>query len=208
MINPENIIIFDAEIIRAIAIKPEQREQYDEQGIEYVTSWDAHDQMGIACLCAPTMAQCLSANSGAELYREAIFFTEQTIGNAEYYFNQFALLVSYNGLSFDVPLLRANGCFLDDARHYDLCDTFKRASGKRASMDNLAGANDLPRKTGHGANAPVMWQRGQRREVVEYCFSDCIVLAHLFARVLETGQLQNPHTGAMVKIEGPGKGLF
>ena len=210
--KPERILVFDAEIFRAIATKPDERERYDEMGIQYVTDWNAFSEMGIACLCAPTLAECLNAKDGAALYREAMFFTGQTIGNIEYYFNQFDFFVSYNGVSFDWKLLNANGCYPDPEKHYDLANEVKRLTRKLRppKMDDLAGANNLPRKTGSGAMAPVMWQQGKQREVIEYCFSDCIVLAHLFQRVLERGSLQNPYTGQLIQLPSPlqGRRLF
>ena len=201
---PPSILIYDTEIQRAVITKPEEQEQAREIGIQFVASWGDFAGMGVACLCAPTLSDCLKAESGEMLYKESMHFTESHLGNVEWYFEQFAYHVSFNGEGFDAPLLKANGVFLNPKKSYDILSHWRYATGKRIKMDDLAKANGLTGKSGSGADAPLLFQRRQMVELLTYCYEDCRQTGLLFAKILRDGFLLNPD-GRKVKLPQPGQ---
>ncbi|MGI9306115.1 MAG: hypothetical protein ACR2P5_02300 [Gammaproteobacteria bacterium] len=123
------------------------------------------------------------------------------------------LIVSFNGISFDGPLMRgivrreaaADGSLnpLERGNREHICDSFKalmagsydilaeiwRADPDSKFVKGLNGldailkANDLPPKTGDGALAPKLWQEGKRDEVIQYCKDDVERTRQLFELV-------------------------
>lgn len=106
------------------------------------------------------------------------------------------MIISFNGKSFDSALMweclgrrlstRTTGEEVFRAlalqwqklwvNSYDILAEVWRVTGrdyaKGNSLDALCAANGLQRKTGHGAHAPKLWQRGRIAEVLNYCRND------------------------------------
>lgn len=205
--NPDRIIIYDLELSTPILTDPAEQEQCN---IPFASGWNRYDEMKVACLCAPTLAECRQY-SARELFDGdldryfwgAMHWTEELLHLVENVFSQADLLVSYNGLSFDNNVLIANGAYVNGAKCYDILAEWKRITGKRVGLDALARANGIEGKSGSGASAPFRWSAGERRDVVEYCFDDCRVTARLFEFVLAQKPLINPHGGTSVLLPMP-----
>jgi hypothetical protein len=120
------------------------------------------------------------------------------------------LLVSFNGIAFDFPLMR--GLLRREADCWAvcgdvgrgealtrLCDTFKdqcatsydilaelwRVAGRFGSkglntLDALCAANGIPRKEMTGVMAPRLWKAGRCAEVIEYNYGDVLRTKRLF----------------------------
>lgn len=111
------------------------------------------------------------------------------------------------GVSFDFPLFRA--LLRQEAEQLGvpelavLCDQFKalcatgydilqavwQVAGRSYerglnSLDALCLANGLGQKTGHGAEAPRLWQQGRYAEVINYCQQDIVLTKALFELIL------------------------
>lgn len=183
-----------------------------------VFSWDDHHLMTPSVLCAPTYDECAKAATGAELYEaaNARYFTmtpfDRSFGmeQAQSWLDEHDLLVSFNGLGFDNKVLRAHGVHVPTFNCYDILQKWKQVTGKRISLDALAQVNLGKGKSGNGGDAPILWLQGKKREVIEYCFQDCLVTAHLFRLIEGRGWLFD---GAQRKVELPKpecgqKGLF
>ena len=107
-------------------------------------------------------------------------------------------------MSFDDNLCRANGIQIQTT--YDLLSEVRIASGQpphyvkgktRAgySLERLAQENLGYGKSGQGALAPLLWQRGNYGAVADYCLGDIHITRVLFNRRL---RLIDPNSGAVL----------
>ena len=161
-----------------------------EPGIEYADGWQDYLGMGIACACAlddrglPLIA--LGENLGPQSEWRSQLAAAQ-------------LIVGFN-LEFDANLLAAHGAPLPpDVPRYDLqravwrgmglSEKYDPATHGGTSLGALAEENLGIGKSGHGGDAPVRWQRGERGPVIGYCLRDCWLLRKLTRRVVITGGL-------------------
>lgn len=123
------------------------------------------------------------------------------------------LLVSFNGIAFDFPLMRAlirsEAETLADGeerrRRQALCDQFKaqvadscdllrlvwdaggRGTPGTSTLAALCAANGLGAKTGDSALVPGLWQAGRVAEVVNHCQHDLLLTAALLTHLGQTG---------------------
>jgi hypothetical protein len=133
------------------------------------------------------------------------------------------LLVTYNGLNFDGPLLRAvlrSRCAPDTPEHavlMGLCNAFKalclggydllqaiwervprEARGRgRHTLDAMSQANGYGTKPLTGVEAPRLWAQGRIAEVLDYCAGDVTKTRQLFEQVQQTGMLQTSDGGVL-----------
>ena len=191
-------LIYDCEIVRAIPKKGEPRID----GIEYCEGWRDFANMGISVICAYDYAD-------AE-YR--VFCRDN--------WAQFAALaperniVSFNGRAFDDRLCEASGLAI--ATHYDiLVETWAAAGlGPEFSfrthagygLDALGRANHIGGKSGHGALAPVQWQRGEIGAVIDYCLRDVMITKRLLDEIIGTRKLTSPVEARVLHLRSPMEG--
>lgn len=175
------VLVYDCEIVNAIPGKGPR-----ESGIEYCEGWRDFDNMGISCVgawCSKHGPRVFLQDNSAELQRA---------------FDEADVLVSFNGLAFDNPLLAANGISIGNPeRCYDLLAEIWRADGLAPEyqggshagygLDACALANFGRGKTGNGALAPVLWQRGNRGAVIDYCLRD-VELTRLLFTLADSGE--------------------
>ena len=67
-------------------------------------------------------------------------------------------------------------------------------------LDALCKANGLGGKSGNGALAPVMFQRGDIGGLIDYCLADVALTLKLYRLVAWTGGLRNPVTGEFLPV--------
>lgn len=195
------ILIFDAEISTPIVTEAKLQEECN---VPFARGFDDFENMRISVLCAFPLSLCLELRDADKLYEQGTWFHPETLGNAEYYFSQFDHHVGFNSISFDVPLLRANGVMIEAAKQYDILVEYKRATGKRCKMADLAAANlDGLNKSGHGSSAPYDWIAGRKEEVTRYCAQDVLVTALLLEKILTQGFLRSPYGNAVVPFAKP-----
>ncbi len=121
-------------------------------------------------------------------------------------------IVTWNGLAFDFPVLRANLAFAVSDREYarlvyhshiDLLFEFYMRTGYRISLAQVLGRER--KMTGiNGAMAPVLWEEGRREDVLEYCRQDARVVVAL-ACDLQAGEMLHYRRGEekyVVSLEG------
>ncbi len=104
-------------------------------------------------------------------------------------FDAAEVIVAYNGLSFDLPVLRKHyGADKVAKRRYlehrmKLFDPMLRISAATDTpffkLSRLLESNHLPSKTGDGLQAITLWESGKRKELEEYCMNDVRALAQL-----------------------------
>ena len=100
-------------------------------------------------------------------------------------FDDAELIVSYNGLDFDHPVLwKHSDKRRAEAHLLKAHDAFSRLRANTQmwyKLDNLLRANGLATKTANGLEAIRMWNEGERERLREYCESDTRQLARLLA---------------------------
>ena len=107
-----------------------------------------------------------------------------------------ALVVSYNGISFDVPLL--SGVLerpLEIRRHCDLLALVQRSSGGKWKLDEMARANLPGGKSGWGGHAPQLYRDGRLADLATYCERDVAITRDLFFLATARGYLRSPSGG-------------
>lgn len=192
------ILVYDCEILKAIP----QRNQDRLDGIEYCEGWRDFENMGISCVGAIEMEAGRLARSRMFLADNKVEL-QQAIDDAD-------VLVSFNGLSFDNPLLRARGIEIDDAKCYDVLVEIWAASGLGPkfspqthggfSLGKVAVANNFHDKTGNGALAPVDWQRGKYGATIDYCLNDVYLTAEIFNLAWTGKAVICPKTGSYLGL--------
>lgn len=100
-------------------------------------------------------------------------------------FDRAEVIVGYNVLSFDFPLIRR--FYAQDHRRYyrhrcktlDVMQRVRDLTGTFCKLDVLLDLNSLPPKSGKGADAINLWNQGRRFELEEYCNMDVVLTARL-----------------------------
>lgn len=191
-------IVFDCEVVKAI---PSNREPVI-NGIEYCGGWHDHAGMGISVIGA------YDYETGA-----CRVFLEDNFAAFKELVDSATVVCGFNNGGFDDKLVKAVlGWEIPAEKSYDLLSEVwvahglgRRYAGSEYSgfgLQDCAKANGLPGKTGRGDLAPVLWQRGQRGQVVDYCLNDCFLEKKLIDRVLN-GDFVSPKTNRVVNVVSP-----
>ena len=186
-------IVYDIEIVKAIQGGKEERLE----GIEYCGGWRDHENMGISVICAYDYVTERSRVFMADNFGEFAALMEER-----------EFLVGFNNIGFDNKTIRAAlGVNINrdiDAWSYDILAEMWRAAGLDPTrfapathggygLDPTAAINlNGAKKTGHGAMAPVQWQRGEVGAVVDYCLEDVRLTKDLFDQVVTHAILISP----------------
>jgi len=183
-----NIVIYDCEIKRGIPARGEEKIP----GIEYCRGWGDHAEMGVSV-------------TGVYEYEHDSYrvFCDDNVDEMLELFARADLLVGFNSIRFDDKLLGATfEDFIDiTTPRYDLLVEIMRAAGTESfrgfGLDAMCEANFGERKSGHGAMAPVDWQRGNIGSVIDYCLNDVRMTKLLMDAVLSRRALVNPKGGVL-----------
>jgi hypothetical protein len=184
-----NILIYDCEIVNMI---PQKRE-LPVPGIRYCNGWTDFKGMGISVIgvykswTAERLAFVPDVGGQLQAFQASVSAADVIIG--------------FNNHSFDDPLVRAHGISFEDACSVDLRVECLKATGvpmsearylKGFSLPALAGVNFGMGKTEEGALAPILWQRGERQRVIDYCLNDIEMTRRLVMKALDEGWLYDP----------------
>jgi hypothetical protein len=181
-----NAIVYDVEIARGI---PDGREAPD-PALEYCAGWHDHAHMGIAVVCAYDLVE-----------EQPRIFLEDNLAAFAALAGAREHVIGFNSQMFDDRVLEAHGIRVRTT--YDVLQELRavvrnpRAPGRK--LDDICRVNLGSQKSGSGALAPVLWQRGQRGAVVDYCMRD-VMLTVALVRKLPT--LIDPVTGHRVTLRG------
>jgi len=187
-----SFLVYDLEIVKGIIKKGEEKLE----DIEYCKGWHDHEGMGVSVIGAYDSVQ--------DTFR---VFCADNFGEFEDLMNDRGVLVSFNGVGFDNKVLTANEINVPEDKCYDILreiwiccgynpDKFYWKTHGGFGLDAMAEANYLGGKTGHGALAPVDWQRGNIGAVIDYCLQDVRLTRDLF-RLLHVKELISPKGGIM-----------
>ena len=176
-LSGKNILVFDAEIKNTI----------DGKNVK----WTDFDKMGVSVACAFD-------------YRDMRFrvFMDDNLDQLVNRLNEpKTLIVFFNGVHFDIPLIRATpnkkGVILkpdSELNYYDMllvsreaCNTGKFEKGFK--LDDHLKALNLSTKTGWGGDAPRLYQEGKLGELIDYAINDVKVETQLFNHICKHGKL-------------------
>jgi len=184
-------LIYDIEIVKAIPNKDGSKLA----GIEYCAGWQDHANMGVATLCAYDYKD--------DRYR--VFCKDNLADFIELAKDR--MPVGFNNIAFDSKVLNAVTPF-DETGQYDLLveiwaacglgPTFNFKTHGGFGLDIMCETNFGTKKTGHGALAPVDWQRGNIGAVIDYCLNDIKLTKQLFDEVLAGRDIKNPKGGTLM----------
>lgn len=195
------MLIYDCEIIKAIP----NRDGSVATGYEYCEGWHDHKNMGVSVVGCYDYAE--------DRYR--VFCKDNFIE----FFELFAstdLAVGFNNIAFDDLLLLKSEILLEENNtpRYDLLRETWIAVGVGPEwkgpkthggygLDAICEATLGEKKSGHGASAPLQWQRGEIGAVIDYCLMDVRLTKKLFDLVLAGKSIVDPKTGDGIVLRNP-----
>jgi hypothetical protein len=181
-------VIYDIEIAKAIRGKNEA----PIPGIEYCAGWQDHANMGISSIAA--------WDSSTDRFR---VFLEDNLPGFATLIADADQIVTFNGISFDNAVCRAHSIEVPVDRDYDILVEFWQAAGLGPkfsypshigfSLDAVCEANLGEKKSGNGALAPVLYQRDQIGELVDYNLNDVCLTKKIFDLIIrDNGVMKDP----------------
>ena len=190
----KKILIYDCEIIKAIR----DPKKVDLAHIEYCNGWDDYENMGISVIGVNVIDKNDSFDliSNHNIAKDNISEFQMGLNGAE-------VLIGCNNQSFDDKLLKANGFVIPETIvNYDLLAEIWEGAGLGREfvypthagfgLDAICKANGLGEKSGDGANAAILWQKGKHQEVIDYCENDIKLTRKLFDLIQEKGEIKDP----------------
>jgi hypothetical protein len=195
-------LIYDCEIKRCIPDKG----AIHSGSIEYCEGWSDYAGMGISVLCALE----ITADRIGESARQYTIVDEnwqlfgELVASADF-------IVGFNNHNFDNKLVQAHGVEIPRSKSYDIYVEIIDAAGlsnapfsyrKGYKLDDVARANNIPGKDGHGIMAPILYQTGKLDELHAYCMHDVEMTAEVYNKILD-GDLLCPKSGRVLKVKTP-----
>lgn len=188
------LVVYDCETKNAIP----SRHETPLDGIKYCAGWTDHAGMGVAVICAYVWGE------GYRVFLDDNFDEWRALVERDD-----TVFAGFNNHSFDDKLVGAAlGTHIPAARSYDLLEEVRVARGMArlgvggVSQHELLRANFLEGKRGSGAFAPILWQKGKRGQVIDYCLQDVIGLKKLIELVY-ADRVRDPETQRILHINKP-----
>lgn len=189
------MLIYDVEIARAVQNKDEARLP----GVDYCDGWHDFAGMGVACVCAYDLNE----------QRCRVFMQDNLLAFGELARSHDRVL-GFNSIAFDDNVMRAAGVEWPQEKSADLARLIWKAAGvpegehpRGLSLDALCKANGLGGKSGNGAMAPVMYQRGDLGGLIDYCLADVALTLKLYRVAAWSGGVRDPRTGEHLPVAVP-----
>ncbi len=104
-------------------------------------------------------------------------FTEEEFDKMWPFFQKAELLVTFNGMYFDIPLLnkyyiKAGLGDLTKIKHLDIFKEIKQTNGRWLKLDKIAQGTFGISKIGSGLDAIIWWRNGEIEKIRKYCIED------------------------------------
>lgn len=186
MTQPD-ILTFDIEIRNKV---PDKNEPPNPQ-FRYCQGWKDHAGMGISFLGA----HC-------SWTRRVTFFDESNILDFMGLVAKADIITGYNIVGFDIGVLKATlerlghdtetgmkGKIYDPLG--DIRQTLRTQFPKGWTLDNVVKSTLGAEKSGDGAMAPELWQKGRYAELINYLYQDVFLEASLFQHIWKNGFVKN-----------------
>ena len=192
-----NLIIYDCEIKKAIQGRNEERIP----DVEYCDGWRDFTGMGISVIAAYDVNR-----QQTRVFCDDNFWEFKALVD-----NQENRLLGFNNWKFDDELVKTIGVELPKERSLDLLrkiwqanrldpDNFNPRTHGGYGLDACAQINLGIGKSGSGAFAPVLWQRGRIGQVIDYCIRDVMLTYQLYIRAKQ-GIFTDPKTGRVIDLK-------
>lgn len=189
------MFIFDIEIKHGIAPNNPAERKAD---VIYCDGWTDYAAMGVACI-------------GVWDYTtdSARVFGEHELREFQKFVDSQDVSIGFNNNRFDNNVLRACGVVIQPNSSYDLLSEIFTALGsfqKGCRLDDVVKANfpSCAGKTGNGADAPELWQKGYHTRVIDYCLNDVRLTKMLVDKILRFGYIYNPiRPGEILRLKRP-----
>jgi hypothetical protein len=195
------MLIYDIEIRNAI---PDRRAPKTD-GFTYCNGWQDFRGMGIAVIgCFDYATDRPRIFCGDNLQDFGRLIESQDC------------IVGFNNHRFDDRILEAHGLTIPLEKSYDILAEVWHALGLGPvfqpethggyGLEALARANfSYSPKPFNGADAPLLWQRGEIGKVIDYCLHDIHLTKRLLDRIIRMGVLANPKDRARtIYLRKPG----
>lgn len=185
----QNIIVFDAEI----------KNEIDGKNV----TWSTHEKMGVSVAVAYDY-----------LTGDFNTYMDDNLGELVERIEQAEMVVGFNTLGFDIPLLSATRIFGPNGgelpkkevrkdNSYDILYWSRKATGWNETarfpsglrLDNHLEAMFGIKKTEDGANAPIFWQQGKLGRLISYCLADVAREKRLFEHIWTHGWVKTQAHG-------------
>ncbi|MEA2715658.1 MAG: hypothetical protein QOG91_686 [Candidatus Parcubacteria bacterium] len=138
-------------------------------------------------------------DSADDKYRS---FLENDFGKLWPILEQADLLITWNGDHFDIPLL--NKYYpgdLANIKSLDLMREVYTVLGRRLKLDTVAEATIGLNKSGTGADAIYLWQKGEIDKLIAYCTDDVRLTKELYDYAVANGTLKYKDSGTVKDIK-------
>jgi uncharacterized protein YprB with RNaseH-like and TPR domain len=121
-------------------------------------------------------------------------FTQEEFPAMWPHFEKADLLITFNGDSFDIPLLnkyykQAGLGDLTKVRSLDIFKEVRNASGRWLKLDKIAEGTFGMKKTGDGFDAVVWWRQGEVQKIRDYCAQDVKLTKEVYEYALKNNKL-------------------
>ncbi|MFZ2522828.1 MAG: ribonuclease H-like domain-containing protein [Minisyncoccia bacterium] len=121
-------------------------------------------------------------------------FSQEEFADMWPYFQKAELLITFNGLYFDIPLLnkyykKAGLGDLSSQRHTDIFKEVKQVSGRWLKLDKIASGTFGINKSGDGFDAVKWWREGKIDEIRKYCLDDVKITKDVFDFAIKNKKL-------------------
>jgi DEAD/DEAH box helicase domain-containing protein len=135
-------------------------------------------------------------------------FTEKELPQFFKYLENSSLIIGFNQISFDLPVLSAY--YLGDIKKFptlDLLNHVEKSLGFRISLDDLVRETLGAKKTGHGLLAIEYFRSGDMEKLKKYCLSDVELTRKLFEYGKQHGEVYYKNASGRRKIAVDWKNL-
>lgn len=133
------------------------------------------------------------------------FYDEHNLAAGLTHLNSCDLIVSWNGLQFDTPVIEALTKGKVTAPQYDILDHCWRALGSKKKgyrLGEVATRTIGMGKTGQGDSAPKLVAEGRWAELYDYCLNDVYLTRELVNHVIDVGGVIDTE-GNLLRLEVP-----
>lgn len=121
---------------------------------------------------------------------EYTVFEEREIGKLQNLLINASLIVGFNHVSFDLPVLQPYlSIDVSQLPVFDIMVDFQTRMGHRIGLDSIAQATLGVGKTGHGLDAIRYYREGKMKELKDYCLNDVKVTKEVFDYGLTNGKI-------------------
>ena len=112
------------------------------------------------------------------------------------------LIIGYNSVSFDIPILNKYTTIeLDKIKQLDILKEIKKSLGRRIPLEWVANGTLGTGKLAKGVDAMKWWENGEFEKVKEYCLEDVKITKNIFDYLIQNKCLKYKDYGITYNIK-------